>query len=313
MPSLLDTLTNSFSSGGFDLGTAIGGLGTATSAISPSGASLDQGALGQIGQQLGAGGFSAIGSTVTSVLSQANGVAGGIAQPTSLLQPLGGALTNASTFANADPHALLELFTDVASTGDGALGMAALAAPLGALSSVRSNPVFATALQLLGAALPGGLPLDRTASRLGDQAGGMAALVRLIGALMSTEALTREVATTAATINSLLDGRSAQAALARLAAAEGASLADLIAAADPADPVQASAVLDAVAGFADGIRSAADQLVRGMAFGEATLVGADLATVSNGITQAAGLLNETALGPVRTLASEAAGWFEPVL
>jgi len=313
MPSLLDSLTGSFTSGGFDLQTVLGGLGTATSGIAPTGAGLDQGALGQIGQQLGQGGFGGIGSAVTGVLGQASGVAGSIAQPGSLLQPLTGALSTASTFASADPHALLELFENVSATGDGSVGMAALAGPLSALSTVRQNPLVATALQLLTTAVPGGLQIDQTVTRFGGQASAIAALVGLVGALMSTEALTREAATTAATMRSMLDGPAAEAALAQLATAGGSGLADLIAAADPNDPDQATAVVQAVAAFADAIHTASDQLVRGMAFGEATLVGADLDTVAAGVTQAAGLLNEAALAPVRSFATEAAGWFDPLL
>ena len=313
MPSLLDTLTSSLSSGGFDLNTAVGGLGSATSGITPTGASLDQGALGQIGQNLGGGGFGAIGSSVTGVLGQATSVQSGFPQPTSLLQPLTGALGTASTFATADPRELLLAFEQAAATGDGAVGMAALAGPLSALSSVRSNALVATALQLLTAALPGGFQLDRTISRFGDQATGIAALVQLIGALMSTEALTREVSTTASTIGAMLDGASADSALASLGSAAGAQLADLIASASPDDPDQVDAIAPAVAAFAASIRGAADTLVTGMAFGEATLAGAGLDSVATGITQATGLLNEAALAPVRTLATEVAGWIDPLL
>ena len=313
MPSLLDTLTGSFTSGGFDLSTALSGLGGATSGISPGSAPLDQNALGQIGQGLGQGGaFGAIGSSVTGVLGQASSVQSGFPQPTSLLQPLTGALGTASTFANADPRDILDLFNQAASSGDGQVGMASLAGPLSAITAVRSNALVAAALQLL-AALPGGLQLDQTISRFGDQATGIAALVRLVGALMSTEALTRELSTTASTIGGMLDGASADSALAGLGAASTAQLASLIASADPDDPAQVAAIAPAVAAFAGSIRAAADTLITGMAFGEATLAGADFAGAANGVTQAANLLNEAALAPVRTVATEIAGWFDPLL
>jgi hypothetical protein len=289
MPSLLDTLTSSLSSGGFDLNTVVGGLGSATSGISPAGASLDQGALGQIGQNLGAGGFGAIGSSVTGVLGQAAGVKSGFPQPTSLLQPLAGALGTASTFATADPRELLQAFEQAAATGDGAVGMAALAGPLSALSSVRSNAVVAAAFQLLSAALPGGFQLDRTISGFGGPATGIAALVQLVGALMSTEALTREVSATVTTIGGMLDGASADSALAALGSAGSAQLADLIASASPDDPDQVDAIAPAVAAFAASIRGAADTLVAGMAFGEATLVGAGVDCVGTGSRQGTGL------------------------
>ena len=186
--------------------------------------------------------------------------------------------------------------------------MTSLAGPLTALQSVRSNALVAMVLQLLASALPGGLALDRTITQFGDQATGVAAVVRLIGALMSTEALTREVSTTAQTIAGMLDSAGADGALAQLTTAANASLVDLINAASPDDPDQVAAVVPPVAAFADAIRGASNRLLSGMAFGEATLVGADIQTVADGVTQAAQLLNEAALGPVRSLAMEVAGW-----
>src|SRR5439155_461685 len=144
MPSLLDNLSSSFSSDGFDLGTAFGALGQTVSGIAPAGASLDEGALGRIGQGLGQGGFGAIGYVVPGVV----------------------------------------------------------------------------------------------------------ALVRLLGALMSSDALTREVASTASSIQAMLDPQSAEAALAKLSAAAGTGLPELIAAADPNDPIQVATVAQPVAAFA---------------------------------------------------------------
>jgi hypothetical protein len=311
--SLLDTLTGQFTSGGFDLSTAVSGLGTATGGIAPTGVSLDQGSLGQIGQQIGGFDLGSIGSSVTGVLGQASGVASGMPQGDSLLAPLSGALGRASALATANPHDVLALFEQAASAGDGSLGMSALAGPLTSLQSIRSNALVAMVLQLLASAVPGGLALDRTITQFGDQAAGIAAAVRLVGALMSTEALTREVSTTAQTIAGMLDSTGADGALSQLSTAANASLVDLINAANPDDPDQVAFIVPPVAAFADSIRAATARLVGGMAFGEATLVGADLQTVADGVTQASQLLNEAALGPVRSLATEVAGWFDPLL
>jgi hypothetical protein len=313
MPALIDTLESSFTSGGFSLDSVVGGLGTAANGVAPQGVSLDQGALGQIGQQLHQANFSSIGSTVTGVVGQASAVGAAFPETTTLLGPLTGALGTAGTFATADPHQVLGLFEHAASAGDGALGMTALAGPLAALSSARSNEPLGTALRLLTTAVPGGVQLDATISRFGDQAEGIAALVRLVGALMSTEALTRELTGTTQTIGAMLDGPAADAAIAQLQSSTTNGLAALIVAASPDDPDQVAAVVPVVTEFADAIRGAAGRLVDGMAFGEATLVGASLDAVSAGVTQASGLLTEAALDPVRKLATEAAGWIEPAL
>jgi hypothetical protein len=313
MPSLLDSLTGSFGSGGFDLRTTVGGLSSAATGISPTGASLDQAALGQIGQRVGGGDFGAIGSTVTGILGQASSISGSLPRPTELLQPLSGALSTASTFISVDPHDVLQIFEQSAASSDGTVGLAALAGPFSALAAVRSNPLIATALKLLTGPLPGGLPLDRTIATLGDQGAGIAAAVRLLGALMSTEALTRELATVAATIGGLLDEGAADSALGQLGAAAGTGLAGLIAGASPDDVDQAAVIVPQVTAFADALRLASDRIVTGMAFGEATLVGGDLDSVADGLTQAGRLLDEAMLGPVRVLAADAAKQLEPLL
>jgi len=313
MPSLLDNLTSSFGSDGFDFETAFSNLGGALTAVAPSGVSLDQAALGSITSGLGSGGFGAIGTTVSSVLQQAGGLSGSIAAPASLVQPLTGAFAGASSFATADPRSLLQLLEDAAATGDGTQGLAALAGPLSALSAVRSSPLVASALQLFATLVPGGLQIERTITAAGDSAGGVVALVRLLGALMSTDALTREIGSTAASIQVMLDAPSAQAAVTQLRAPNAAHLPQLIADADPNDPDAVAAVAQPVAVYAGGIRSAADRLVRGLAFGEATLVGADLDTVGQGLTQASQLLVESDLAPVHELAADVAAKLDPLL
>src|SRR5215475_12419656 len=147
MPSLLDNLTSSFSGDdNFDLGSAFSALGDTATAIAPAGVSLDQESLGRITQGIGGGGFGAIGTAVTGVLGQASGLS--ITSPDTLLQPLTGPFATATQFTNADPRALLQLFEDAAATGNGSVGLTSLAGPLSALSSVRSDPVVGTALQL---------------------------------------------------------------------------------------------------------------------------------------------------------------------
>ncbi len=313
MTSLVENLEGAFTSGDFSLDTFIESLRDAASGVAPQGVSLDQGALGQIGQSLQQADFGAIGSTVTDVLGKASGAAGSLPQADGLLAPLKKTLATAETFANADPHALRALFEQAAAKGDGSVGLSSLAAPLAALQSVRTDPLVAAGLGLVNAAVPGGLPLDRTIAELGRQSPGVTALATLVGALMSTEALTREIAAATATIGTTLDGPAADAALGTLEAAGRSELGALIAAAAPDDPDQVAAVVPAVTQFADSIRIAADRLVTGMAFGEATLVGADLSTVGAGVTQASQLLSESLLDPVHGLATRAAGWAEPLL
>src|SRR6476660_3126000 len=176
MPSLVDTLTTSFKGDdNFDLGSAFSALGSTATAVAPSGVSFDQNALGRITQGLGPGAFGGIGTAVTGVLQQASGLT--IAAPDTLVQPLTGAFGTASQFATADPRALLRLFEDAAATGDGSVGLASLAGPLSALSTVRSDPLVGTALQLFTAAVPGAARVEQTVTAVTTPAAGFAALV----------------------------------------------------------------------------------------------------------------------------------------
>src|SRR5262249_59909791 len=97
MPALADTLESSFTSGGFSLNSVVGGLGPAANGVAPQAVTLDHGALDQIGQQLHQANFAPIGSTVTGVLGQASGVSAAFPQTSTLLAPLTGALSTAST------------------------------------------------------------------------------------------------------------------------------------------------------------------------------------------------------------------------
>src|SRR5262249_39474780 len=157
----------------------------------------------------------------------------------------------------------LQLFEQAAAAGDGQLGLAGLAGPLTAPGSVRSDPLVRSVLQP-ASRIPGGLEIDQTGSRFGAPAHGVASLGGLVGALMGTEALTREIATTAEGIGHMLDRGAIDGALSSLgSAAASTDLAGLIASASPDDPDEVAALAPRVIAFADAIRSASDRLVTG--------------------------------------------------
>ena len=82
---------------------------------------------------------------------------------------------------------------------------------------------------------------------------------------------------------------------------------------DPDDPTAVRVALGPISAFADTVRGATDVLVRGMAFGEATLVNADLGGVAARLDAASAAVNESAVAPVRELALEIRARLEPVL
>ena len=130
---------------------------------------------------------------------------------------------------------------------------------------------------------------------------------------MTVEALTRELAETAGLIGGMLGADEAAAVASRLQAWRDADLAAFVADLDPDDPAAVRVALGPISAFADTVRGATDVLVRGMAFGEATLVNADLGGVAARLDAASAAVNESAVAPVRELALEIRARLEPVL
>jgi hypothetical protein len=131
---------------------------------------------------------------------------------------------------------------------------------------------------------------------------------------MATDTLTRELGASATLVGGMLRTDAVDAAIAKLDVWAGnRTLASMVTAADPNDPqlveIVAAPVLEVVA----AIQGAAEVIVGGMAYGEATLTHAGLPGLTTELAVASALLDESALPPVRQLGTDLRGKLEPLL
>lgn len=312
--ALLDSLQSAHSANGFDLTTTITTLAGAVGAVDPDAVALDPSALARIGGGLGGGDLSAIGGAVSAVAAQAGQAGTGLPLPDGLLAPLTSAIGTVQRLTQPATRGAIGSLESAAASAGGAVGLAGLAPQLSALEAAAAAPPVADALSLVSGLLPGGVRLDAQVARLAGDAPALAALVRLLGALAATDSLSSGAGSTASLVRELVDPAQLAAALRRLKSlAEATGLPQAVDSIDPNDPDAVDLALGPILVFADGIRTAADTLVRGMAFGEATLVHADLAGVESALQQAATALDESALAGIRQLALDVRAWLDPLL
>ncbi len=311
--ALLDTLTGGFSEGGFSLDGALGAVGSQLTGVDPAGPEIDTGSLDGIAGRLAQADPGAIGGALEGVLAVAGQAGTGLPDVAGLVRPLEGVLGAARTLTSSDTLQLLRTLEQAGTAAPGGVGLGGLAAPLQALDAARSGPAGDT-LRALTGILPAELDLQKPIDLLGGSAAGIVSLVRLLGGLMATDTLTRELAASATLVGGMLRADAVDAAIATLDIWAGnRTLASMVAAADPDDPqlldLVAAPVLEVVA----AIRGAADAIVGGMAYGEATLTHAGLQTLVTELSVASALLDESALPPLRELVTDLRGKLEPLL
>ncbi|HEV8249658.1 MAG TPA: hypothetical protein VGQ15_06760 [Gaiellaceae bacterium] len=311
--SLLDTLTGGFSQGGFDLDDAAGGLRSVLDGVDPPSANLDGSALGGIAERLGQADLGSIGGAVESIAGLAQEAGAGLPDVAELIRPLEGVLDAARTLTSSDTLQILQTLEQAGTSAPGGVGLGSLAAPLRALDEARSGPVGET-LRTLTGIVPADLDLQKPIDLLGGTASGVVSLVRLLGGLMATDTLTRELASSSALIAGMIRTDAVDAAIARLDAwSPNTTLAPLVTSADPDDPQVVEIVAAPVLEVVEAIRGAADALVGGMAYGEATLAHAGLPRLTDELALASALLSESALPPVRQLVLDLRAKLEPLL
>jgi hypothetical protein len=310
--SLIDTLTGGFSQGGFELDGTMAGLRTQLDGVQPPAAGLDTAGLDGIAGRLGQADVGSIDGAVQGVLAVATQAGAGLPDVAGLVGPLEGVLSTARTLTSSDTAQLLHTLEEIGTSADGGVGLGSLAAPLRALDEARTGPLGET-LQTLTSLVPG-LDLARPIDALGGSAGGVVSLVRLLGGLMATDTLTRELVTSTGLLGGMLKADAVDAAIARIDVWAGnTTLAPLVATADPNDPQVVDIVAAPVLELLAAIRGAADAIVDGMAFGEATLTQGAIPRLTDELTVASALLSESALPPVRQLVLDVRAKLEPVL
>jgi hypothetical protein len=310
--TLLETLTGGFGQGGFDLESSVGGLASSLGGVKPTGASIDTGQVGGIADRLGQADLGPIGEAVGGIAGLASTIGAGFPSAGDLLQPLQSVVGTAQLLTSSDTRNLVGTLEGAAAAGRQPVGLAGLAVPLRALEEARQGPIAAT-LRTVAGLVPGGLELEAPIAALGGQAGGVLALVQLLGGLMAIDTLTRGLGTSTAQVAAMLDADKVDAAIALVDSLATADLTAAAAAVDPDDEAAVAPVVASVVALAEALRAAEDVLVRGMAFGEATLVHAELPRLVSELGLASGVVDERALAPVRQLVLSLRARLDPLL
>jgi hypothetical protein len=309
--ALSDTLRTSFGEGGFSLEGAVGALESGLGAIAPAGAGLDEGAIGSIGELLSRADLGAIASTVGTAAAQAGVLPAGLADPAALVAPLSEQIALLERIGGGEAAGLATAL-ETAATGTNELGLQGLGTRLAAVADVAASEPVAGVASLAGGLVPG-FDVDSLLVLLRERAPALGAVVQLLGAFMAVDELTTELGETSSLIGGLLGTTEATAVTARLEGWRGATPGAAIAGIDPDDAFAVQAAVAPIAEFADAVRTSVDVLVRGMAFGEATLAHVDLPELTGRLDAASAALSESAAAPVRTLALDVRARLEPLL
>jgi hypothetical protein len=311
--ALAGTLETTFSSDGFDLAKTVTSLASVLGDVAVPDAGIDAGGVEAAASRLAQRDLGSIGGAVEGVLSVAGSVGASLPVVDDLLRPVLAAVQTAERLTAADTLDVVGALERAAAQAPGGIGLRGLAAPLRALDEARASPAVDGVVRAVSGLVPGGVDLGAPAGALGGAAGGVVALVQLLGALMAAETLTHDIRAAAELVGGMLDPVQVDAVVGRLDGLVGTALPALIRDADADSDLLAQALAVPVAEVADATRAAADVLVGGMAFGEATLVHADIPRLEAGLDTASALLVESAIAPVGALALQARAALEPVL
>ena len=301
------TVEARFGENSFSLSGSVAGLTTLLGDVSIPGVDLDVGAALAVAERLASadtsGPFDAAGSI-------AELVGGLVAEFPDLGGIMGPLLDAAAALGSLTGGGLATAFDLAPVTAE--LGLGGLQASIGSVGTVLENPAIGGVLDLIGRVLPG-FDLGSPGALLGGPAGGLVSLVQLVGGLMAVDTISADIERKAALVARVLDAPRLAALVVQLRTVTGPGLPDLLTGIDPDDLLSVEVVLPAVAAYTDALHELADVVVRGLAFGEATLVHADLPGAAAQLQLATLLLAESALPQVGVLARAAAGWIAPVL
>ena len=198
-----------------------------------------------------------------------------------------GASVSGTSFGGELPDLVGQLTTSLGSITtvfptvdvDAAIGLDALAGRIGAVTAALDGGPLAALLGLVP-----NLAFPDTVSRVGGSLGGLIDLVRVLAGLTATSAVSQRLVERSERLAAQLDLATAQglgATLARHSADTG--LVAALRSVNPDDAVAVDALVGRVVAFLDSVFAVRDRWSVGMAFGEASLRGLDLAPATAGL------------------------------
>jgi hypothetical protein len=311
--TLAADLSSSFGSGGFNLDVSVTGLGTLLDSVSPVPINFDASAIAGLTELLGqidTGGIGRLVEPIAAIVARIGPSLPAVGPLFARLQ----AILDGANLATSGDLAGLPARIDAAGAVDGEAGMGlpALEASVHGLAALASDPTIHGILELVRPVLPG-FDLTAPGEILGGPAGGLVSLIQLIAGLMAVETASREIERMAVLIDGMLAAGRVQDLMAALRSTTGPGLPGLLTGLPPDDPGVVDAVAAPMIDYVDALRTLADLVMRGFAFGEATLAHAGFDGLALRLEAGTLLLDERAIPPVEELARTVVGWLQPAL
>lgn len=302
--ALAANLQASFGEGGFDLSASVSASASDLDAVDVPAPVFDADAIGAIVDGLATGDADALTAAVGSVAGQLAAAGEVVPDLAGLLRPLEPAVA-ALQLAGADLASLHGRMTgiDAGRAADPGLGggIDALVAAIASGASLATDPTVRELARLLG----GGVDVGAVTGHVTGPLAGMASLVRLVGGLMAVESAVADIDVGVDVVGSFLAGGRIRADLDRLLAwAASDAVVDLLVGIDPDDPAVVDLVGNVVLDYTATVRGMAEAVVGGMAFGEATLAGLDLAGLAARLDEATAVVRRADVGAIRSMTAD---------
>lgn len=305
--ALVDSLGGAFSSGGFSFAGAAGSVGGPMAGFRPTLPGIDISGFGPITGRIGDFDLGSLTSIAGRLSDTGASGLGSLPAGGALLAPLDGFVGRFERLGSADVGGLLTRLRTLADDRSAGHGLDGTLGALTGIVALKDDATVGVALDLVKLVAPGA---DTAAlGAAGRHGAAAAALVRLFGGLMALHSESQRIAETAAAVAGLADPDTLLSRRDRFVAWAGnTDLAARIAAADPADALAADALALEVGTYVADLNAFAATLERGLGFGEAALLQADLPARAAAMDAATALLIATGTDPIRASAEELSAW-----
>lgn len=310
--ALSATLEADFGDGGFSLTGTVDGLGGDLDAVAVPDVPLDADGIASAVDGLADVDPSVLADGATVVVGALGAVGVEVPMVDDLLGPLTAVLDAAAAFGELDLDGPAAAFGSAGADLD-AVGLDALRSLFGGLGAAVESPGVGALTDLVGALIPGGLDLGTTLDGFGADAQGVIVGVQAFGSLMATWSATSEIVDGARLVESMLTPAEIDALTRRLAGWNDQDLAGLLVGVDLPDPGLIEIVSAPILAMTADIRIASDALTRGLGFGQATLVGLDVAGLVGKLDAATALVSEEGFDAVRLASERVVAALDPVL
>jgi hypothetical protein len=284
------------SDGAFDVAATFGGLADMVGTVELGDVRFDPGAVIDLVAGLEVPDLAGILGAAADVSARLSGGITTVPSPEVLLGGLTSTLDRISGLGSFSVG-------DLSATVSADVGLPALSARLRGVTGMLDAGPIGELAGFLSGALPG-LSLADPIARLDGTVGGVVALLTLLGGLVTADSLSMQCLRRAGTLRGMV--RADVSLASRDELLRHTAQVDLIArirAADPRDLAVAETLTRPVVGFLDAVHRVADEWGRDLGFGEAALLGMDVAACGGGLAAARIALDPTLVPLVATLAA----------